>query len=275
MKTWLIPLFAAISLALTAPVGAVSLSEDILNRLKSADVVLLGEVHDNPAHHQVQADLVAQIVPKALVFEMLTPQQATRATPDLIQDRAALDAALGWAESGWPDFMMYHPIFLAAPQARVFGAAVPRDAARAAMQTGIAESFGAQATQYGLTEPLQQSEQQRREALQMEAHCDALPAHLLPAMVDIQRLRDARLAQEAVRALEETGGPVAVITGNGHARADWGVPRFLRRVDADVTVFALGQSEEGGALRGDFDAVIDGPGVERPDPCAAFATSGG
>ena len=42
------------------------------------DVVILGEIHDNPAHHEVQAERVADIQPRALVFEMLTPEQAAR-----------------------------------------------------------------------------------------------------------------------------------------------------------------------------------------------------
>ena len=44
--------------------------------LPRADVVLLGEVHDNPAHHAFQAEAVAYLAPRALVFEMLTPAQA-------------------------------------------------------------------------------------------------------------------------------------------------------------------------------------------------------
>ena len=70
--------------------------------------------------------------------------------------------------------------------------------------------------------------------------------------------------------VSETGGPVAVITGNGHARADWGIPRFLRRAAPEVTYFSLGQTEDSAVLVGAFDAVLDAPGVDRPDPCEAF-----
>jgi len=266
----LLPLWAAVFAVSTAPVGAVSLSQDAFDRLTSADIALLGEFHDNPTHHVTQADLVEKIAPAALVFEMLSPDQAARVTPDLRDDSEALAAALNWAESGWPDFAMYHPIFMAAPDAVIFGAAVPRAAARSAMEVGISASFGPGAALYGLEAPLDPVEQSDRERLQFEAHCDALPEHLLPAMVDIQRLRDARLAEAAVAALEQTGGPVVIITGNGHARTDWGAPRFLRRVAPNATVFALGQTEDGGDLPGRFDAVLDAPSVDRPDPCAAF-----
>ena len=85
----------------------------------------------------------------------------------------------------------------------------------------------------------------------------------------IQRLRDAVLARAVLRATDETGGPVAVITGNGHARKDRGIPTFLSRMRPGLSVFVLGQSEDG-TITGEYDAVIDSPGVEREDPCLAF-----
>ncbi len=256
--------------SVTAPTGAVSLSDETMAWMASSDVILLGEFHDNPTHHETQAALVGDLRPRALVFEMLTSEQAALVTTDVIPDEAALAKLLNWGESGWPDFAMYHPIFLAAPEAQIFGAAVPRDAARAAMEVGVRAAFGEGAEAFGLSEALSEAEQEQREHLQHVAHCEALPEAMLPAMVDVQRLRDARLAQAVTEALAQTGGPVVVITGNGHARADWGVPRYLRRVAPQASVFALGQSEGGAMLPGAFDAVIDAEPAERPDPCEAF-----
>lgn len=234
------------------------------------DAFILGEVHDNPGHHAEQAARVAALRPKAIVFEMLTKEQAALVTPELRLDAQALEAALGWAASGWPDFAMYFPIFAAAPDAAIYGAQVPREDASAVLSVGAAASFGAEATRYGLDRDLPLAEQTARETLQMEAHCNALPQEVLPGMVAIQRLRDAVLARATVEALEATGGPVAVITGNGHARRDWGVPAFLARVAPDVDIRVLGQTEDDSPLDGGFDEVISAPAVARPDPCAAF-----
>ena len=77
-------------------------------------------------------------------------------------------------------------------------------------------------------------------------------------------------ARTAIRALDETGGPVAVITGNGHARRDWGVPSYIARVRPQLIVATLGQGEEGSTPDGGFDATLSAPGVDRGDPCAAF-----
>ena len=237
--------------------------------LMAQDVFILGEIHDNPHHHAEQARLVAEIAPAAIVFEMLTEAQAARVTPQLRGDEAALEAALGWAESGWPDFWMYYPIF-AASEARIYGAAVPRAGVQRVLEHGLMEVHPGLAAMFGLDHPLPQDQQRAREELQSTAHCDALPREMLPKMVEIQRWRDAMLAGSVIQAIVETDGPVAVITGNGHARRDWGVPAYLERIDPSVEIFVLGQTEEDTALEGGFDEVISHPAVERPDPCTAF-----
>lgn len=246
------------------------IAADALRRLLPADVVILGEIHDNPEHHRNQAIAVAALKPRALVFEMLTPQKALQTPPDR-SDAAAVARALDWHNSGWPDFAMYHPIFAAAPQARIFGGDLPPGDARRAVSEGAARVFGADAAQYGLTTPLSPEDQSLREAEQREAHCNALPEDLLAGMVEAQRLRDAALARAVVQALDETGGPVAVITGSGHARVDRGVPAVLARVAPQARVLSVGQVEGPAAAEQPYDLWIVTEAVPRDDPCAAFA----
>jgi uncharacterized iron-regulated protein len=236
------------------------------------DVYVLGEQHDNPAHHATQAERVAALSPSALVFEMIPPEMADAITSEVRENEDALQATLQWEERGWPDFSAYYPIFEAAPEAQIYGAAVPREAARAAM-SDIAAAFGPEAARFGLTSALPEDQQVTREEMQLAAHCDALPAEMLPMMVSVQRLRDAALAQAALQALEDTGGPVAVITGNGHARSDWGMPFVLGIAAPEVQVFSLGQGEDETLPLGRFDEVTFAPSVERDDPCAAFRSA--
>ncbi|SDC49535.1 ChaN family lipoprotein [Ruegeria marina] len=265
----------ALLLFLAAPVGPALPGElipsDVLDGMRGADVVILGEVHDNPRHHLVQAEAIAALEPSAVVWEMLTEVSAARLSRAALDDPEELARILQWAELGWPPLAMYLPVFQAA-EAPVYGALVPRTAARAAMETGAAAALGADAARFGLGIPLPADEQKAREADQQAAHCNAMPPEMLPKLVAVQRLRDAVLARAVLRAHEETGGPIAVITGNGHARSDRGIPVFLFRVEPGLRVFTLGQSEEG-AIDGSFDAVIDSPAVPREDPCAAFDKS--
>jgi uncharacterized iron-regulated protein len=104
----------------------------------------------------------------------------------------------------------------------------------------------------------------------MAAHCDTLPASMLPGMVEAQRLRDAALARAARRALAETGGPVAVITGNGHARRDRGVPALLARAAPGLSVVSIGQLKAPPSSAAPFDFWLVTEPADRGDPCAAF-----
>jgi uncharacterized iron-regulated protein len=237
---------------------------------QGSDIVILGEVHDNPAHHAFQAAALEALVPTAIVFEMLTPDDAALVTPELATDADALRAALDWDASGWPDFAMYYPLLAWGERVQIYGAEVPREDARAAFGAGAAAAFAGDAARFGLDRTLAPEDQAAREAEQQAAHCNALPDDILPGFVEAQRLRDAMLAEAALAALEAHGAPVVVITGNGHARRDQGVPSLLAIAAGGVSVTTLGQfeAEPEGPVPFDFWTVAEP--VDRPDPCAAF-----
>lgn len=257
---------AALLLIFAQPASAAEIGPEALHALR-ADIVVLGEVHDNPAHHINQARAVGAIGPRALVFEMLSPEQAARATPELRADPAALGAAFEWEDSGWPDFALYAPIFAAAPAAAIYGAALPRTEVRRAMTDGAAAVFGDEAGRYGLTGELTHADQSAREAEQMQSHCNALPQELLPGMVAAQRLRDAAFARATLHALDETGGPVVLITGSGHARTDRGVPAVIAMARPDVSVISVGQLEHPADGAQPFDHWLTTDPAPRDDPC--------
>ncbi len=265
----LFPPAIAAAFCAAVSVSASEIDATGLYDLPSADVYLLGEVHDNPVHHAHQAIAVGAIGAKALVFEMLTDDQARAATPEARSSSEALERALSWDSDGWPTFADYYPIFTAAPDAVIYGGAVPRDSVRQAVQIGAAEVFGAGAPLFGLDQPLSEAEQTLREAEQMTNHCDALPVEMLGGMVEAQRLRDAALSRAVVAAVAETGGPVAVITGNGHARNDRAITRALSVASPDLDVLSMGQLE---TPQDDppFDLWLITDPAPRGDPCAAF-----
>ena len=257
-------------LALTASADPATVPE-FIDLARDADIVVLGEIHDNPAHHANQAEIVAALQPAALVFEMF-PQADEAKVNELRANGAApaeIAAALDWANSGWPDFSFYAAILSAAPQAQVFGAGQPSADVRRAMVEGAAGPFGPDAAIYGLDKPLDPGEQARREAMQAEAHCDALSAELLPGMVEAQRFRDAGLADAALWARTMTGGgQVVVITGSGHADKLRGMPAAIAVAQPEIRLVSLGQFEAPPDAAGDYDRVMIAPAPERRDPCA-------
>ncbi len=239
-----------------------------------AEIIVLGEVHDNPAHHAEQARLVAHIRPSAVVWEMLSSEQWTAAEGVDLTQSAVLGEALGWDAAGWPDFSMYHPIFLAAAGASHIPASVPRDKLRQAMAEGALAALPPQPQ--GLFDvaralpALTAEDQAAREAEQDAAHCKALPADLLPGMVEAQRLRDAFMAVAALEALAQHGPPVIIITGSGHARTDVGIPAMIRGARPDVMLWSLGQLEADPGPGAPYDAILVTAPTPRDDPCAAF-----
>ncbi|MGR3541417.1 MAG: ChaN family lipoprotein [Hasllibacter sp.] len=234
---------------------------------RGLDVLIVGEAHDNPEHHLNQAAAAKRAT--AVVWEMLTPAMATQYDPALLDDPAALDAAIGWSAEGWPDIAIYLPIFEALPDGPHWPGGAGSVAPRLAMAEGAAAAFGEGAARYGLADPLPAGAQAAREVRMAEVHCGMLPEDLLPGMVEAQRLRDAVLARAAIQALDRFGPPVLVVTGNGHAALD-GVPAALMRADPEIAVRTVGQLEAPPEGAPPFDRWLVTGAPERGDPCGAF-----
>lgn len=230
-----------------------------------ADIVILGEVHDNRDAHLGQARALRDLAPTAVVFEMLTAEDAQRATAD-----HSLIPGI-WQDSDWPDYTLYKPVFDALGTARIIGAAAPREAIRAVYDDGPAALFGPEAPRYALDKDLPEDQQETRESLQFDAHCKAMPRDMMAGMVAVQRYRDAVFARAALDALDTYGPPVAVIAGNGHARTDWGVPALIAQAAPQVTTHSIGFVEDPADMP--FDTLHVVPPAKRDDPCATLTTN--
>ena len=256
--------------------------------LARAEFVFLGETHDNEDHHRLQATLLRAALAggrrPALAFEMLDTRQAAplaaalaagEPTPERVAE------AVGWAKSGWPAFAIYQPIFEVGLQEKLelVAANLPRPVAREAGMKGPA----------ALPDDVRQALERQGEptpsewrawSLEMaENHCQEFPRAQIEGMVRAQRARDAQMALRIAEAGATSGA--VLITGDGHARADRGVPAWLERILPGRRSVSVGIVEVDGGLRwprhyaasyGDgrfpFDYVIFTPRAEREEPCA-------
>ncbi|MEM7498008.1 MAG: ChaN family lipoprotein [Pseudomonadota bacterium] len=258
----------------------------LVERLRGAQVVILGEIHDNPVHHARQAWLIGKLEPEGVAFEMV-PEGSEKGIAVFLGDggeAGEIGPAIGWERLGWPDWALYRPVFEAAGEARIAGGGVALAEIRRAIAEGAAGVEGSRAGEGGLDRPLPAAEQTALEAEMVAAHCDMLPASAAPGMVEAQRLRDLRFARAALRAREggDASAQAVLVTGNGPARADRGVPVYLERLAPALEVVSLGQVEVAPGLTaasdyaggtGDlpYDYVWFSAGVEdRDDPCDAF-----
>jgi uncharacterized iron-regulated protein len=260
-------------------------AEALAGLAAAADMVLLGETHDNADHHALQAWVVGRLMeassPKPLVaFEMLDRSQAETLQAHLAthpKDADGLGPAVGWDKSGWPDWAQYRPIAKAALEsgAPLAAANLSKDDSRAIAKGDIPAPWR---DKLGLEVPHDPGQRQAMEADIQAGHCHMLPERALPAMVRVQRARDAAMAWTMAQA------PRAVlIAGAGHVRNDRAVPVHLASMAKGKKVLALaflevqpGKSDpaqyaelyETDHLP--FDAVWFTPKAERADQCEAF-----
>jgi uncharacterized iron-regulated protein len=262
----------------------------LATRLAAARFVLLGEKHDNADHHRLQAWLLRELLSAgrrpAVAFEMFSvDDDATiarqRASTPL--DAAALARAVDWSRSGWPDFRLYEPIVRAALEAGVpvVGANLSRAVTQTVRRGGIGALDSSVRARLGLERVLPLEASIALFAEIRRSHCDAIPDESIERMADVQRARDAQMAEALVRAATRDGA--VLIAGAGHTRADRGVPWALARQAPGAPVVALalvevrkdlldpaGYGPEGTA----YDAVWFTPRVDDRDPCESFPTPG-
>ncbi|MCL4188569.1 MAG: ChaN family lipoprotein [Rhodobacteraceae bacterium] len=273
--------------------------DELADALARSRVVLLGEVHDNADHHLLRAWAIAMVARRrqaadggrtgpALVFEHIRADQQPVVDDVLSSDRRGADGAsrllqqLEWDRSGWPPGEIFAPLFEAALQLRlpVLGGNAPGETVLKVGRQGLSALPGEERARLGLDVQLEAPLQAALIAEIEASHCGLLPGSAFAPMALAQRYRDAHLADVLLSAMERHGSAV-LIAGNGHVRADRGVPWHLRRRapgSASVVVAFMevehGMGDPGryvprdAAGRPAADYVWLTPQAERPDdPC--------
>ncbi|HLX28158.1 MAG TPA: ChaN family lipoprotein [Casimicrobiaceae bacterium] len=258
----------------------------LVARLVHARYRLLGEIHDDPAHHAIRGRLLEAIagagVHPAVVMEQfdldhddaLRVAQQSGATAEQIAEAGALDRK-GWQ---WP---LHEPIIGAALAAKlpVRAGNLSRSAlfepeATLAANASLRARFDSARWTAGQARKL-------RHDIVVD-HCGQLPENIVPRLVLAQRLRDAAMAQALVD--DATPDGAILIAGNGHVRRDLGVP-----VDLDAgaggaaAIVSVGFVEVESAKRATpafartlakryaaFDYIWLTAPIARPDRCAVF-----
>ena len=230
-------LLGAAGCATPAPLGADGQAR--LATLLPADVLLLGEQHDAPAHQQLQRQAVQWLAARgelaALALEMA---EQGRSTAGLPRDASEADVqrALAWRDAGGP-WKTYRPVVMAAVRAGVpvLGANLPAARQREAMRDAALDAR---------LPPAALAEQQQR---MRDGHCGLLPESQIGPMTRVQIARDIAMA-DTVRAARQPGRTVLLVAGNGHVHRALGVPLHL---PPDLTTKVLS------AQSGQAQAAID------------------
>ena len=256
---------------------------DFFVRLQDARAILLGELHDNAAHHQLQAKIAGELSPGlALIFEMVpvTKSEILSDLSGLVSGRLPADLAeqLEWESSGWPDFSFYEPLFELAPKRRVklFAGNLSRSDIRAIARQDITRAHRLFDRLNLRDLPPAHHDKSLLEEL-FQAHCEAVPKEHLYGMAAAQQAVDAHFALQIDQALQHPEIDRAIlIAGRGHMRRDRGVPFHLLRRQPDLSIVSIGLLEESEGLQDAaiYDYVIVTPQPERKgDMCDLFRRS--
>jgi uncharacterized iron-regulated protein len=213
--------------------GAFTTEAAALAAAAKATYVLLGEKHDNPDHHALQARVLAAVVAAgrkpALAWEMIESdrQDALDRFLAAAPTSAGLGAAVGWQASGWPAWPEYEPIAKVGLGAKLafVAANLPHAAARAIVREGAAGLDAATSARLGLERPLPPDAQAALEQEMIDSHCGMLPPAKAAPMALAQRARDATMADKMIGA--DGGAGAVLVAGSGHAQRDRGVPIYL------------------------------------------------
>jgi len=264
----------------------------LVDRLVGPSFILLGEQHDNPYDHLLQARVISLLVTAgvtpAVAFEMLSTDHAGAINDCQLEPHCSVEEfrhAVEWDDSGWPAWPLYEPLFRTVINARL--PIVPADITEGTLQLIMASDPERAAERaawigyLGLERPMRPAERTELAEEIRDSHCGFASDDMLPRMIRGQRSRDAHIALVLEKTTELRRTPVVLIAGFGHTRTDRGVPSYFkdagaRRSTLSIAFIEVDDDKErgprdyakrfGGTVL-PFDIVWFTEEVEREDPC--------
>ncbi|MFP1632030.1 ChaN family lipoprotein [Zhengella sp. ZM62] len=260
--------------------GKAATVQALLDAVGGSDFVAVGEIHDNPDHHRIQAEILQAMVDAgkrpAVVFEMVPA--ALQSVLDKAGETGAekLGDALEWEKRGWPAWSMYRPVAevaLAAGLPLVAGD-LDRDVIRAIGRQGSQALQPGEAARIGLDLPFAATASESLKQELVDSHCGMMPEAMIAPMITVQRARDGALAAAMAA---HAGRGAFLVAGAGHVREDRGAPAVLAQLLPGTDVLTIGLRETGESRTvGDytanetFDFVILTPRANVEDHCAGL-----
>jgi uncharacterized iron-regulated protein len=253
--------------------------------------LLLGETHINPEHHRIQAEVIGDLLDDgqsfALVLEIFETDQQQAIDLAIASDRVTADDvadATGIRDSGW-DWDGYRPLVQLGLEGHspILAGNAPRAEVRQVAFSGLEAVPGDRIAELGLATPLSAASRETLTQVIIDSHCGHALGDMAERLVDAQRVRDATMADVMLTAPSDKS---VLITGAGHARRDYGVPRYILERTPDANVVSVGLTEVAAGLTSPEDYVEDVAGEDTPfdylwfteramfeDPCEKYRES--
>lgn len=206
--------------------GAVRSWSDALAALASARVVAVGESHDDPAHHALQAEVLTALaarVPLAVGLEMVAAEDQPALDAFLSGATSEKDFAVWWKTNWGFDFALYKPIFDAAKAAGVpvRGLNAPREIVKAVGKRGLAGLTPAERGRIPAV-ILESADARYRKYVLDSVSGHGAPPSAIPRMLEAMAVWNETMGENAAKLAAE-GKVVLVIAGQGHVYYKAGV----------------------------------------------------
>ncbi len=255
--------------------------EHLENSLRDVRVLLLGETHTNPDHHQGQADLlgawISESGPYALVLEMLN-LESWQDQPTVWSSLERLQDALESKDGAW-EWELYRPVLERAVKHKlpVIAGNITRQQRKYFGEKGHCrlEQYG---KEFDFCDTISAEQRAVMETLVADSHCGYLQSQQVKSLVRTQVAKDASFAFSLKRA--ESRYRVALIAGSVHVRKDIGVPLHLQELGIDSVSIAFVSVDPEKTKPGEYfseelgrsyDYIFFTPSERNIDPCVEFA----
>lgn len=262
----------------------------LLSRIKDANVLLLGEVHDNPLHHDfqkklLQAQLDSGSRPSLLMeqFNSDGQQKLDIALANPNRDEAFSNAA-DLIKFG--DWQLYAPLLSVAVDYKL--PIIAANIASAQLQPVMRQGFNAydpdDLKRVAVNEVWSESRDKYLSEHIEGTHCGQISPQWRAGLVRGQRLRDALMVDAAVSSF---GRGIFGVVGRNHARRDIGLPLYFAARNPSARILSVGFVEvipgnvspekyaiETATGSVPYDVIWFSPRLDRSgrfNPCAEFS----
>ena len=255
--------------------------EEIEKSVRNVSVLLLGETHTNPDHHQGHASLLEawSIGPDshALVLEMLDIE-SWQEYPQIWFDLEKLYSSLESITRAW-DWDLYRPVLEYAIRHK---SPIIAGNLSSQQRSYYGEEGNCRLELYGkeleFCDTMSAAQSSELEELIADAHCGYLQPGQVKSLARTQIAKDASFALS----VNDAGlrHRVALIAGTVHVRKDIGVPHHLRKLGIDSVSIAFIPVDPEKTKPGEyfneelgqpFDYIFFTPSDRNVDPCVEFA----
>lgn len=261
----------------------------LLSRINAANVLLLGEVHDNPLHHEFQ-------------LRLLKAQLDSGSRPSLLMEQfdsesqASLDAALANTNRDdafshaadlikFGNWKLYAPLLSIAVDYKlpIIAANIANLQLQPVMRQGFSAYDPADLKRIGVNEVWSEDLDKYLSQHIEGTHCGRTSPQWRAGLVRGQRLRDALMVDAAVSSF---GRGIVAIVGRDHARRDIGLPLYFAARRPATRMLSIGlvevlpgmdmpQAYAAETATGEvpYDVIWFSPRLDRSgrfDPCAGF-----